>query len=109
MWIFAIFDIVNAAVIVVPMTIYMFSFSLVVPQATAGALTPFGANAGSASSLFGFLQAGIGAAVAALMGIISDGTQMPMVTTIALGGAATLVIYVAAIRPLQQAEKQTAV
>lgn len=109
MWLFALFHIVNAAVIVVPMTIYMFSFSLVVPQATAGALTPFGANAGSASSLFGFLQAGIGAGVAALMGILSDGTQMPMVSTIALGGTATLLIYVTAIRPLLNDERQTVI
>lgn len=93
MWLFAVFDVVNAAVIVIPMTGYMFSFSLVVPQATAAALAPFGANAGAASSLFGFLQAGVGAGIAALMGILADGTQMPMVTTVALGGIGTLVVY----------------
>lgn len=79
--------------IVVPAFVYLTGFSLIVPQAMAGALSPFARIAGSASSLLGFLQVTVGALTAALVGAFSDGTQVPMTTAIFLASVTGLVGY----------------
>ena len=53
------------------------------PQATAGALTPFPEIAGSASSLLSFCQFVLASTAALVVGMTFDGTQRPMATTIA--------------------------
>jgi DHA1 family bicyclomycin/chloramphenicol resistance-like MFS transporter len=70
--------------IVVPMFVYMFVFMWTLPQATAGALTPFPEIAGNATSLLSFIQFQIAAASALLVGLAFDGTPRPMATAIAL-------------------------
>jgi DHA1 family bicyclomycin/chloramphenicol resistance-like MFS transporter len=79
--------------IVAPMFVYMLMFSLVVPPAQAAALTPFPQAAGAASSLMGFLQLCVGAAVGAIVGQFDDGTQIPMVTVIGVTGLGPLAAY----------------
>jgi DHA1 family bicyclomycin/chloramphenicol resistance-like MFS transporter len=78
----------HPAAVVVPMFVYMAAFMLTMPQATAGALTPFPGIAGAASSLLSFVQFIIAASAALLVGVTFDGTVRPMATTI--GGAAIL-------------------
>ena len=51
------------------------------------ALQPLGAVAGTASALMGFLQYGCGVAASALVGLLADGTMIPMVGVIAACGA----------------------
>jgi DHA1 family bicyclomycin/chloramphenicol resistance-like MFS transporter len=59
------------------------SNGLVLPNATALALTDHGAVAGSASALLGVAQFAVGAAAAPLVGIGGSGTDIPMAVVIA--------------------------
>ena len=88
--------------IAVPMFGFMAAFSFVVPAATAGALSPFGDMAGSAMANLAFLQTCFSAAIAALAGLLFDGTQMPMVTMIAVLGVASLLAWLFLVRPLER-------
>jgi DHA1 family bicyclomycin/chloramphenicol resistance-like MFS transporter len=77
------------------------SMGLVLPNATAMAMAPFGKQAGSASALLGALQFAIGAAAGALVGALDNGTALPMVGIIACCGvAAYLVLHWMTLRPL---------
>lgn len=57
------------------------------PNAAAIALEPFAKNAGSAASLLGFLQLGLGAAVAALLGVVAVKGPLPTAVAIALSSS----------------------
>ncbi|MEQ8612207.1 MAG: multidrug effflux MFS transporter [Parvibaculum sp.] len=83
---------VSALAIVMPIVIYGFAVGLTMPQAMAGALTPFPEMAGTASSLLGFLQAMAGAVAGIYVGHGVDAGAMPMVGTIAAMGVASFVI-----------------
>ncbi|HTR29011.1 MAG TPA: multidrug effflux MFS transporter [Puia sp.] len=54
------------------------------PNAAALSLAPFNKNAGTASSLLGFFQLGIGALASVAVSIFSNGTPAPMVAVIAV-------------------------
>jgi DHA1 family bicyclomycin/chloramphenicol resistance-like MFS transporter len=82
----------SALAIVMPIVIYGFAVGLTMPQAMAGALTPFPEMAGTASSLLGFLQAMAGAVAGVYVGHGVDAGAMPMVGTIAAMGVASFVI-----------------
>jgi len=88
--------------LIIPMFGYIAALSFILPQATAGALSPFGHMAGSAMSNLGFIQTCIAATIAAISGILFDGTQIPMVTIIALLGVGSLVSYYGLVRPLKK-------
>jgi DHA1 family bicyclomycin/chloramphenicol resistance-like MFS transporter len=77
------------------------SMGLVLPNATAMAMAPFGRQAGSASALLGALQFAIGAAAGTLVGVLDNGTALPMVGIIACCGvAAYVVLHWMTLRPL---------
>ena len=76
--------------IVLPVFAYMFSFALILPPATAGALSPFPRVAGAASSLLGVTQLGCGALAGAIVAALDDGTQMPLVMSMAAASVAGL-------------------
>lgn len=82
----------SALAIVVPVVIYGFSMGVTMPQAMAGALTPFPEIAGTASSLLGFLQSFAGALAGLYVGHGVEASALPMVGTIAAGGICTFVI-----------------
>ena len=63
---------------------------LVIPNATALAMTDYPHAAGSASALLGAIQFFLGAAVAPLVGAAGRGTAVPMAVLIAAFGAAAL-------------------
>lgn len=84
--------------IVVPMFLFMAAFMTTMPQATAGALTPFPEIAGSASSLLSFCQLLIASSTALIVGVAFDGTQRPMATTIAAASLLTFASYQLLIR-----------
>jgi DHA1 family bicyclomycin/chloramphenicol resistance-like MFS transporter len=77
--------------VVVPMLAFMAAYMCTVPQATAGALTPFPEIAGSAASLMSFVQFVIAASTALVVGLTFDGTPRPMATAVALAGLAAYV------------------
>lgn len=60
------------------------STGMVGPNAMALALAPYGRRAGSASALLGATQFAAGALAGALVGLLANGTALPMVGVIAL-------------------------
>lgn len=99
---FAVFGLPHPLAMIAPMIPYAFGFACLIPQASAGALTPFGQVAGTASSLQGFIQNMGGASVSLLLGFANNGTLYPMASAIALFGLLTLGVYVALVRPLRR-------
>jgi DHA1 family bicyclomycin/chloramphenicol resistance-like MFS transporter len=59
---------------------------LLYPNVTAFALAPFGKAAGSASALLGAIQYTLGASAGALVGILHNGTAVPMTATMTACG-----------------------
>jgi MFS transporter, DHA1 family, multidrug resistance protein len=75
------------------------STGMVGPNATAAAMAPYGRQAGSASAVLGATQFMAGALAGALVGLLANGTALPMVGTIALCGvSAYLVLHLLALR-----------
>ncbi len=83
----------HPAAIVVPMFMFMVAFMATMPQATAGALTPFPRMAGSAASLLSFVQFLAAATVAQIVGVAFDGTARPMATAIAVAALLSFVAF----------------
>jgi DHA1 family bicyclomycin/chloramphenicol resistance-like MFS transporter len=78
--------------IVLPFFAFLFGTALIVPNATAAALSPFPAYAGSASSLIGAIGFTAGALVSAALGAAFDGTARPMTTVAAFAGVAAFLL-----------------
>ena len=74
--------------VVLPMILYLFGCSFMIPSATAAALSPFPKMAGAASSLLGAMPFGLGAVVSAVLAGAFDGTTRPMALTICFFGIA---------------------
>lgn len=85
--------------IIVPMFVFMAAYMWTVPQATAGALTPFPEIAGSAASLLSFAQFVIAATTALIVGLTFDGTSRPMASAVAVAGAGAFVAFRTLVRP----------
>lgn len=62
------------------------STGMVGPNATALAMAPYGRKAGSASALLGATQFAAGALAGALVGLLANGTALPMTGVIAVCG-----------------------
>ena len=75
------------------------STGMVMPNATALAMAPYGRKAGSASALLGATQFMAGALAGALVGLLANGTAVPMTAVIALcGGGAFVILRTVALR-----------
>lgn len=75
------------------------STGMVGPNAMALALAPYGRRAGSAAALLGATQFAAGALAGALVGVLANGTALPMASVIALcGSGAWLFLYLLALR-----------
>ncbi|HSS71390.1 MAG TPA: multidrug effflux MFS transporter [Casimicrobiaceae bacterium] len=85
--------------IVAPMFLFMIAFMTTMPQATAGALTPFPEIAGSASSLLSFCQLLLASTAALVVGITFDGSERPMATTIAVSSLLAFTAFRTLVRP----------
>ncbi|MEJ0068814.1 MAG: hypothetical protein WDO24_08905 [Pseudomonadota bacterium] len=79
--------------IVVPLFVFMSGIGFVMPNATALAMAPHGRNAGTASSLLGTIQFSIGALAATAVGVLNNGTALPMAAAIAVFGVLGLGLY----------------
>ncbi|MBT5458255.1 MAG: Bcr/CflA family multidrug efflux MFS transporter [Rhodospirillaceae bacterium] len=80
---FATFGIGGLYGIVLPIVIFMMPHNIVNANATAGALEAYPHIAGTASALIGATRFATGALVGALVGILHDGTALPMAYVIA--------------------------
>jgi DHA1 family bicyclomycin/chloramphenicol resistance-like MFS transporter len=78
------------------------STGLIGPNTTAGAMAPYARQAGSASAMLGAIQFGLGATASALVGLLFNGTAVPMAATIALCGVGSfIVLQLLVMRPLR--------
>jgi DHA1 family bicyclomycin/chloramphenicol resistance-like MFS transporter len=94
--------------LLIPLFICIASLGCIIPNASACAMSGQGARAGSASAMLGCLQFSVAAGAAALVGVLHDGTAMPMAMVISL--CAILVVSVAMLtRRLQIARAAQAV
>jgi MFS transporter, DHA1 family, multidrug resistance protein len=90
--------------IVVPLFVFVSCIGFVAPNATALAMAPHGRKAGTASSLLGTIQFVIAAIAATAVGVLNNGTALPMTAAIALFGVLGFVLYRALIgRPAREA------
>ena len=83
--------------LVVPLWLLLSVNSLVLPNATALALTLHGERAGTAAALIGALQAGVAGVVSPVVGLLG-GDDVAMATVILGAVTASLVIFLAARR-----------
>jgi DHA1 family bicyclomycin/chloramphenicol resistance-like MFS transporter len=74
-----------------PFALLLFGTALVLPSATALALSPFPQAAGAASSLIGAIGFIVAALLSTLFGELFDGTARPMASVAALAGVAALI------------------
>ncbi|HEY7665877.1 MAG TPA: multidrug effflux MFS transporter [Xanthobacteraceae bacterium] len=82
----------SALALAVPVALYLCGLGIAMPQAMAGALTPFPERAGAASSLLGFLQQVVGSSVGILVGQLLGRTALPLAVIIAAMGALALTL-----------------
>ncbi|MBD8100650.1 multidrug effflux MFS transporter [Pseudomonas fluorescens] len=88
--------------LLVPLFICIASLGCILPNTSACAMNGQGARAGSASALLGCIQFGVAAGAASLVGVLHDGTAMPMAMVISLCGVLAVTIAMATLR-LQRA------
>ena len=73
--------------LLVPLFTCIASLGCIIPNASACAMSGQGARAGSASALMGCVQFSVAAGAAALVGLLHDGSAVPMALVICLCGA----------------------
>ena len=76
--------------LLIPLFVCIASLGCIIPNASACAMSGQGARAGSASALLGCVQFSVAAGAAALVGVLHDGSAMPMALVISLCGAAAV-------------------
>jgi DHA1 family bicyclomycin/chloramphenicol resistance-like MFS transporter len=86
--------------VVLPFVLFLFGSALIMPNATASALSPFPTAAGSASSLIGAVAFSAGAVVSSVLGAVFDGSARPMATVAALAGIAAFTVMSVLWKPL---------
>ena len=86
--------------VVLPFIAFLFGSALIMPNATASALSPFPTAAGSASSLIGAVGFSSGAVVSTVLGAAFDGSARPMATVAALAGVAASCVMLFLWKPL---------
>ena len=84
--------------LLIPLFICIASLGCIIPNASACAMSGQGARAGSASAMLGCLQFSVAAAAAWLVGLLHDGSAMPMAMVISLCGVLAVSIAVATRR-----------
>ena len=72
--------------LLIPLFICIASLGCIIPNASACAMSGQGARAGSASAMLGCLQFSVAAGAASLVGVLHDGSAMPMAIVITLCG-----------------------
>ena len=84
-----------------PVVLLLVSLAFIVPGTTAGAMSPFTQIAGAASSLLGFVQFLAAATATTVIGLMNDGTPLPMAIVICTCTFLTLILYLVLVRPLR--------
>jgi DHA1 family bicyclomycin/chloramphenicol resistance-like MFS transporter len=79
--------------LVAAMAVYLAGLGLAMPQAMAGALTPFPERAGTAASLLGLVQQTVAAIVAAAIGGYLGHSAWPMTGVVLAMGCLTFLLW----------------
>jgi len=79
--------------LVAAMALYLAGLGLAMPQAMAGALTPFPDRAGTAASLMGLVQQTVAAIVAAVIGGYLGQSAWPMTAVVVTMGCLTFLLW----------------
>ena len=93
----AIFGVNFPAAVIIPMAIFVFGLALVIPHATAAALTPLSDTAGTASSVSGFLQSMTSAGISFTLTLFTHDDAVIMGIAISAVALLALLIYVAGV------------
>src|SRR5450830_974259 len=93
--------------LLVPLFICIASLGCILPNTSACAMNGQGARAGSASAMLGCIQFGVAAGAASLVGVLHDGTAMPMAMVISVCGVLAVTIAMSTQR-LQRARARQA-
>ena len=96
----------SAAALVLPMALYLAGLGIVLPQAIAGAMTPFPERAGAASALLGFVQQSAAALCGVVVGALLGSSAWPLAGAVAVTGCATLGLWIATRAVRASAAKQ---
>ncbi len=83
----------NLWTVVLPTSVCLLGIGMILPNGLAGAIGPFSKIAGSASSLVGFLQMGLGALAGFLVGYLHNGTTLVLSGIMCAAGISTLAVY----------------
>jgi len=75
------------------------------PNSSALSMAPFSKEAGSASALLGSIQMALGAVASALVGVLSDGSALPMVSVMAACSFSALIVLTVGKRVITSAER----
>jgi DHA1 family bicyclomycin/chloramphenicol resistance-like MFS transporter len=97
--------------LLIPLFVCIASLGCILPNASACAMNGQGARAGSASALMGCLQFSVASGAASLVGILHDGSAMPMAMVISLCGLLVVSVamytrYLQNARALAQAQAE---
>ena len=98
---FSWFEIGGLFGIAIPIALYMFPHNLVNANAASASLEYFPEVAGTASAVLGLIRFGTGASVGALVGLLYDGTALPMAIVIAGCGLGAILTYLLMTRDLR--------
>ena len=83
----------SVVAVLAPMALVLFGMGFNLPGGTAAAVGPFAKIAGTASAVVGFLQMAAGATVGFLVGLMHDGTTLPMAVGVAASSLALLATF----------------
>ena len=96
----------SVAALVLSMMLYQAGLGLAMPQAIAGALTPFPDHAGAASSLVGFMQQTSAALLGAVVGHMLGFTAWPLAAAVGAMGCASLLLWMLCIRAVREGVRE---
>jgi MFS transporter, DHA1 family, multidrug resistance protein len=96
----------NGIWLVVTMALYLAGLGLAMPQAMAGALTPFPDRAGTAASLLGLVQQTLAATTAAIVGDYLGQSAWPVAGVVVVSGCLAFLLW-ALTRRLRAPEPQS--
>lgn len=94
----AIYGLNLPAAVIIPMSIFVFGLALVIPHATAAALTPLSDTAGTASSVSGFIQSMTSAGISFALTLSTHDDAVIMGIAISVVALFALLIYFAGVR-----------
>jgi DHA1 family bicyclomycin/chloramphenicol resistance-like MFS transporter len=79
--------------IVVPMALFQVGYGIVMPNTIAGAIAPFPRAAGAAAALAGFVQMATGVLSGLTLGLLHDGSAVPMTLLVALSAVSAALFF----------------